>query len=316
MAEPQFYLTRTSHEKLKRVVRLNQPLGGNAPRRNLISPGDPEIVRLGKLYGGVTAATFDGSKTLTQAKKCEVLLHRIRADGSTMEAFEDTPEVGYWIFEQAGDDGNEVVCLRDRSINDPANPNIAQPGWVVFPLKPRTASDVPSICVGMGTSASAQNIFTTNGTSDFLAWDDDDVEISDTSVFGTNYLVFGAGLFGAIECKVAGTYRAFYHLRTNADSTHTASQIQRAAAEIVLMNPGTFAETIAPRSTSVIESLHIDAIDMGTGLGAFNGQGDAETLVQVPAGHYLLVRFLFSTGNPRGLKVTGESFGAQLVKRA
>lgn len=129
----QFFLTQPSHDRLKRVTDITLgPRPHLAARRQLISPGDPEIVRLGKLYGGAAAATYTG-KTLQTPTKCEVLLHRLRADGTAMEAFETDPEVGYWILDQAGDDGQEVLCLRDRSINDPANPNIAQPGWIAYP---------------------------------------------------------------------------------------------------------------------------------------------------------------------------------------
>jgi hypothetical protein len=315
MAGEHFYLTRSSHDKLKRIVRLNQPLGGQPPRRNLISPGDPEIVRLGKLYGPVTAATFDGSKTLTQAKKCEVLLHRIRADGSTMEAFEDLPEVGYWIFEQDGDTGNEVVCLRDRSINDPANPNIAQPGWVVFPLKPSTAGDVPSIYLGIGASAAAINELTTDGSSKYINWSQSEEDNSDTSVFDHNF-PNGVGIYRAIQCKVAGKYRVEYHIDTEADTTHNASQIVRASCEIVKVLGPTLADSIVPRSSRKVESLHIDNLDMPVGLGALNGGASVATQCDMAASDMFLVRLLLLSGEPRGIRVVGESFGAQLVKRA
>lgn len=134
MADIHHYLTRTSHDKLKRLVdlHLNRPPVQHAPLEGLISDGESQIVRLGKIYGGVLAAVYDGSGTLTQAKKCEVLLHRIRADGSQMEDFETEPEVAYSIVTSDLADGAEVVCLRDRTINDPDHPEVAQPGWVVL----------------------------------------------------------------------------------------------------------------------------------------------------------------------------------------
>jgi hypothetical protein len=241
-----------------------------------------------------------------------VLLHRIRADGSTMEAFEDTPETAYWVFDQEGAAGREVICLRDRSINDPANENIAQPGWVIFPLEPGGGGDVPSIRIGMATDAQAENIFPGNTVASYtIVWSDSEKLITDTSVFDVTDSP-GAGLYESILCKVAGTYRVWYHLRFNQDSTHTASEIQRGSVDVIHV---TGSNVIVPGSSSSVETLHIDAVDMGTGLGALNAHAHGESLITVAANELLQVQFSFASG-VRGLKATGESFGAQLVKRA
>lgn len=311
------WLTQTSHDRTKEAVAhyYAHHRGTKSPFPGESHPVAPQIVRLGKLYGPVIAATFDSNKTLTKAQKCEVLLHRIRKEGSAMEPFGTKPEVAYWIFEEPGEAGNEVICLRDHSINDPAHPNNPVEGWTVFPLKPSGGGDVPSICLGMNTSTSGDNSLTTDGSSKFLTWAEAESDNSDTSVFDFD-LTTGAGKWQGIRCKVAGKYRCHYHIDTVADTTHTASQIVRASVQIVKVDGGTFAETIVPRSTMKLESLHIDGVDMPVGLGAYNGQTGCESQMDMGVNDFFVVRLLLSTGNPRGIKVIGESFGAQLVKRA
>lgn len=125
-------VTRPQADELGRRLHLPGERSGSGPLAVGNREATEPIVRLGKIYGGVLAAVYDGSGTLTQARKCEVLLHRIRADGSQMEDFETEREVAYSIVTSDLADGAEVVCLRDRTINDPDHPEVAQPGWVVI----------------------------------------------------------------------------------------------------------------------------------------------------------------------------------------
>lgn len=129
------WMTESSHGRTKETVDAyySHRRGNKSPLSPPTVPADPPIVRLGKIYNGpILAAEYDGSGTLTKAIKCEVILHRIRADGSQMEDFETTPEVAYSIVTPGLADGAEVVLLRDRTINDPDNPNTPQPGYVAI----------------------------------------------------------------------------------------------------------------------------------------------------------------------------------------
>ncbi len=312
MTNAHYYLTRGSHDKLKRKIQLNEPLGGGVPLGNLISPGDPQIVRLGKLYTPVIAAEFDVNKTLTKSQPCEVLLHRIRADGSTMEAFEDIPEPGYWIFDQPGELGNEVVCLRDRSINDPANPNVAQPGWTVFPLQGGGGED-RSYTLAMGSAAIAENVFPGNTLATYIIkwnWENPAPVIVGSGAFST-YDPDGDICLG-ITVTQSGYYRVFCEVRFEAETTNLTSEIQRGTLDIIKVASGGV-QSIIEGTTDKVESLHINGADYPSTLGALNGRASCDSKVYLQANEAIAVQFAFNSG-VRGLTAVGESFGAELLR--
>lgn len=184
--------------------------------------------------------------------------------------------------------------------------------WEVLMADGGTQS-VPSINVGMSSTAAAENSFATDATTYSISWSADETVNTDTSVFGqTNQ--DPAGVYLDIQCKVAGTYRVWHHCEFDVTTTHTASQIQRARTYILKKVGGVGAESEIARSSCTCDLMSIDVDDVGVGVGSMRVNSSADVLVELDANDTVRVKFEYQSGN-RGYDCVGESFGAQLIKR-
>lgn len=123
--------------KLRRLLRAHPQAGGlglSAPLGREVEDGR---IRIGIVYGGITAATYSGL-AMTAAGTGEVKFHKIKHDGSAVVELEDEAEKAFSLSQTALADGLEVICFRDQTITDPDKPHTPQPGWIAVPL-----SDTP-----------------------------------------------------------------------------------------------------------------------------------------------------------------------------
>lgn len=226
------------------------------------------------------------------------------------------------MWSQAGTDapsaGESITVYEWRNVSSMSTNDLGYATWCadlgrweVLMAEPRSA-DVPSIKVGINTEAAAENSFSTTSTTYDITWGDSETVNTDTSVF--EQVESDPGLYKRIRCKVAGTYRVWYHIYFNAVTSHTASEVQRGSSFIAKTASDGSGTVVVPSSFDVVESTHIDSDDMPPGLGAINAKGKGESLYEMAANECFKVQFTFSSGT-RGVKCSGESFGAQLVKR-
>lgn len=145
--------------KLRRLLRAHPQAGGlglSAPLGREVEEGR---IRIGIVYGGFTAATYSGL-AMTAAGVGEVKFHKIKHDGSAVVELEDEAEKAFSLSQTALADGLEVLCFRDQTITDPANPHTPQPGWIAVPL-----SKVDPIQGAFRMSGSVTPVTTASGTN-------------------------------------------------------------------------------------------------------------------------------------------------------
>lgn len=304
-----YALTKTDVDK-QRVVNgivLTTPRGEPFPENEGRVSARVPPHRLVQITEEVTAATYSGeSPTALGSGKGSFRI--ARSDGSSIGSVEDEEYDILSLDTSTHAVGKTLLVYR---MQDLAGDQYAEPGWVI--PKQAATNDVPSIDVGMNGTASAENSFATASTTYDIAWSADETVNSDTDVFGqTNQ--DPVGVYTDILCKVAGTYRVFYHCEFTATTTHTASQIQRARTYVVSKAGGVGADTEISRSSCTADMLSIDADDMDVGLGSMRVHASGETLVELDANDTVRVKFEYQSGD-RGYDCVGESFGAQLVKR-
>lgn len=300
-----YALTKADVDK-QRVVNgmvLGTPRGEPFPENEGRVTSRVPPHRLVQITEEVSAATYDGeSPTALGSGKGQFRI--ARSDGSSIGSVEEEEYDILSLDTSTHAVGKTLLVYR---MQDLAGSQYAEPGWVI--PKQAATNDVPSFKVGLATDASSANTFTTTSTTYTIEWSDSNKVNTDTSVFD---LVSNTdpGLYQQIELKVAGTYRIWYRVEFIADSTHTASEIQRGTCQVNTTAGGTVIEDTA----SKVESLHIDAVDMSVGLGAYNARASAETLYTAAANEGIYLTFSFSSGT-RGLRMPIGAFGAQLVKR-
>ncbi len=260
----------------------------------------PNPNRVAHVYGAVSAGTDEAPV------EGELKFARINTDTTDYEDEDDTPTTFYNIG-PALDDGEAVIANLDIFGKYSDGQKAI---WVVGGSE--GGADVPSIKVGMGAAAITENQWSTTSTTYDIAWTDDETVNTDTTVF--EQAVSDPGLYPRIRCKVAGTYRVWYHVNFNTISSHTASEIQRGSTFVAKTASDGSGTTTVPSTAAFVESLHIDADDMPVGLGAYNAHSHGEGLYTMAANECFKIQFTFSSG-VRGLQGVGESFGAQLVKR-
>lgn len=302
------YVLNDADVAFLRKLRLDytsSPLGDRAAdqyRNRVIVPKD---TRTGTVYQEITAGSV--SEAGVGSVKFDSLDIRDRSfgvsetDETTVYNYSDT------VFSV----GDRVLCTLDRTAYQTlTGTSVIEPKNVWVVSDKAGGGDVPSFKVGIGTDALALNQFVTPSTTYTVAWSDSKKVNTDTDVFALASLA-SPGVYQQIQLKVAGTYRVWYRIEFLADSTHTASEIQRGVCQMNTSSGGAIIEDTA----SKVESLHIDAVDMGTGLGGYNARSHGETLyVAAAANHAIYVTFSFSSGT-RGLRAPIGGFGAQLVKR-
>lgn len=279
-------------EALRREIR-GQRRGGGVTY--------PNPNRVGHVYGGAVAAGTDEAPV-----EGELKFARINTDTTDYENEDDTPTT-FFNIGPALDDGEAVIANLDIFGKYSDGQKAI---WIVGTSV--GGADVPSIRVGMNATAVAENRFVTPATTYNVAWSADETLNTDTSVF--EQIEGDPGIYQRIKCKVAGTYRVWYHLFFVADSSHTASEIQRATAFATKTASDGTGVTTVPTSTDVVESLHHDSDDQDVGIGVLNARACGESLYTLVANECFMIQVSFASGE-RGLQATGESFGAQLVKR-
>lgn len=262
--------------------------------------------RLVQLTEEVSVATYDGESP-TALGRGKGKFRIAQSDGSSIGSVEEEEYDILSLDTSTHVAGKTVLVYR---MQDLAGDQYAEPGWVI--PKSSSGADVPSINVGMNGTAAAENSFTTTSTTYTVKWSDDETINTDTAVFGqTNG---ETGVYSDILCKVAGTYRVWYHCAFDVTSTHTASEIQRARTYGTKRLAGVGTTSEIARSACTADMLSIDADDMPVGLGTVRVHASGDFLVTLAANDSVYIAFEFSSGN-RGYDCVGESFGAQLVKR-
>jgi len=263
----------------------------------------PNPNRVAHVYGGVAAGTDEAPAA------GELKFARINTDTTDYEDEDDEPTTFYNIG-PALDDGEAVIANLDIFGKYSDGQKAI---WVVGGSE--GGADVPSIFVGMSSTASAENDFGTTSTTYNILWSIDETVNSDTAVFGQTNDGSPANTYYDIQCKVAGTYRVWYNCAFDVTTTHTASEIQRARTYIISKVGGVGAQTELPGSSCTCDMLNIDSDDMPVGLGSPRAKSHGETLVTLAANDTLRMQFEYQSGD-RGYTGVGESFGAQLVKRS
>lgn len=279
-------------EALRREIR-GQRRGGGVTY--------PNFNRVAKVYGGSVAAGTESAPTAGELK-----FVRVDTDVPNYSDLDDTPTTFYNVGPALDEDDIVIANLDIWGKYSDGSKAV----WLVGGSE--AGADVPSIKVGMDTDAAAENSFSTTSTTYDITWSDSETVNTDTSVF--EQVESDPGLYKRIRCKVAGTYRVWYHIYFNAVTSHTASEVQRGTSFIAKTASDGSGTVVVPSSFDVVESTHIDSDDMPPGLGAINAKGKGESLYEMAANECFKVQFTFSSGT-RGVKCSGESFGAQLVKR-
>lgn len=279
---------QTSHSSVQAGARFWAIYSASSGRWEYLGPPQ-QIVRF-KLTadltaGGSAAATVMWSQAGTDAPSA----------GETIQVYEwrnvssmSTNDLGYATW--CADLGRWEVLMADGSV-----------------------SSVPSINVGMNSTAAAENSFATASTTYEIKWSDDETVNTDTAVFD-QVDSDPVNIYTGIRCKVAGTYRVWHHCQFEATTTHTASQIQRARTYLTKLPAGGGSSEI-PRSSCTCDMISIDADDMDVGIGSMRVHSSADVLVEMAVNDKLRVYFEYQSGD-RGYDCVGESFGAQLVKRS
>lgn len=259
----------------------------------------PNFNRVAHVYGATAAGTDEAPVA------GELKFARIDTDATTYVDQDDTPTTFYNIG-PALDDGEPVVANLDiwGKYSDGQ-----KAVWIVGGSE--GGADLPSINVGMGSGAAANNSFGTAGLTYTIAWSDDETVNTDTAIFTQ---LGDPDDRRDIACAVAGTYRVWHHCEFVVTTTHTASQIQRARTYIIKKLGGVGAESEIARSSCTCDMMSIDADDMDVGIGSMRVKSSADILVALAANDTVRIAFEYQSGN-RGYQCVGESFGAQLVKR-
>lgn len=261
----------------------------------------PNFNRVAHVYGATAAGTDEAPVA------GELKFARIDTDATTYVDQDDTPTTFYNIG-PALDDGEPVVANLDiwGKYSDGQ-----KAVWIVGGSE--GGADVPSIKVGMGAAAISGNNFATTSFTYNIGWTNDETVNTDTSVFeqtGED----DPGVWYRIRCKVAGTYRVWYHTFFESLSTNTASEIQRGTTFVVKTASDGSGATTVPSSADAVELLHHDSDDQPVGIGTLNGKGKGESLYTMAANECFMMQFSFSSGT-RGVTCGGEAWGVQLVKR-
>lgn len=212
---------------LKRLAQRERGQSVNhlPPQQGLQHPGRLPVVRMGKAYGALPAATYNEADELIQAGKGECLLKRLKSTDGTVHETDSLPTVCYNLAPFGIEDGEGLCLLRDQTLEGAAK-NKSEPGYVALRVRGLEA-EPPRFGFGKigpaGTDLSSDGIVSVDGmhllASTAFTKVDSDPAAPVTTMGGEA----GAGPYDLIQANVSGIWTGHFSASVRIPTTIAAT---------------------------------------------------------------------------------------------